>query len=78
MIKFINNINKFIKFISADQPMNMLGRWCHVNVPKCNNNVVMLKIDFANNDNNISFKKNTSKNPVKPYTPQEYIDGMHN
>ena len=78
MIKFINNINKFIKFISADQPMNMLGRWCHVNVPKCNNNVVMLKIDFANNDNNISFKKNTSKYSVKPYTPQEYIDGMHN
>ena len=30
----------------------ILGRWCHVSLPKCCNNVIEKKIDFANRDNN--------------------------
>tara|TARA_Y100000022_G_C12993899_1_gene259186 strand:+ start:73 stop:354 length:282 start_codon:yes stop_codon:yes gene_type:complete len=93
MIKFINsnitniinvnNLNKIINnLFKIDEPMFMLGRWCHVNIPKCNNDVIMRKIDFANSDNNLSYikdknnKVNISKN--KPFTPQEYIDGINN
>jgi len=79
MIKFINsnimNINKinisnfngFInKLFKIDEPMFMLGRWCHVNVPKCNHDVILKKIDFANSDNNLSYKTNkTNKNNTK-------------
>ena len=43
MIKFINNnimnsnIKSFInKLFKVDEPMFMLGRWCHISVPKCN------------------------------------------
>ena len=65
MIKFINsnimnfvNFNNFInKLFKVDEPMIMLGRWCHVNIPKCNNHVIMRKIDFANSDNNLSYIK---------------------
>ena len=65
MIKFINsnimniinisNLNKIINnLFKINEPMFMLGRWCHVNIPKCNNDVIMRKIDFANSDNNLS------------------------
>ena len=62
MIKLINNnlvnFNTFInKFLKVDEPMFMLGRWCHVNLPKCNHSVIMRKIDFANSDNNLSYNK---------------------
>ena len=67
MIKFINNnimnimnINKFNSFINKllkeNEPMNMLGRWCHINVPKCNHDVILKKIDMANRDNNFCIK----------------------
>ncbi len=91
MIKFINNYisnfnnyNNFInRFFKVDEPLNMLGRWCHVNVPKCNYDVILKKIDFANSDNNLSYKTNkinkTNKKVVDDsLTPQEYIDGFYN
>ena len=91
MIKFINSnimniskINSFInKFFKVDEPIFMLGRWCHINVPKCNQDVILKKIDFANSDNNLSYKTNktnktnkTSKKNVND--SQEYIDGFNN
>ena len=88
MLKFIK------KLFKIDEPMFMLGRWCHVNVPKCNHNVILKKIDFANSDNNLSYKANESnkankdnkanknnKNNTKnnkSLSPQEYIDGFNN
>ena len=94
MIKFINNnimnisnINSFInKLFKVDEPISMLGRWCHINVPKCNHDVILKKIDFANSDNNLSYKTNkinknskTNKKVVNnSLTPQEYIDGFYN
>ena len=66
MIKFINsiiNINKLntyiCRFLKFDEPMSMLGRWCHVNMPKCNHEVLIKKIDMANHDNNYSIKEKT-------------------
>jgi hypothetical protein len=35
-----------------------LGRWCHVSLPKCCNNVIEKKIDFANYDNSLCYNKN--------------------
>ena len=35
-----------------------LGRWCHVSLPKCSNNVIEKKIDFANYDNSLCYNKN--------------------
>ena len=91
MIKFINsnimnfvNFNSFInKLFKVDEPMFMLGRWCHVNVPKCNHDVILKKIDFANSDNNLSYKTNkanetSKKNVNDSLRPQEYIDGFYN
>ena len=58
-IKFIN-INNFIKKIKlVNEPTYLLGRWCHINVPHCNNEVIERKIDFANNDNTFCEKPKT-------------------
>ena len=88
MIKFINNnivyISKFNRFINnlfqVNNQIYMLGRWCHVNVPKCNHDVILKKIDFANNDNNLSYETNKiiKKKSNDSLTPQEYIDGFYN
>ena len=91
MIKFINNnimnfvnFNSFInKLFKVDEPIFMLGRWCHINVPKCNHDVILKKIDFANSDNNLSYKTNKTnkineKKSKDSLTPQEYIDGFNN
>ena len=69
MIKFINSnimniskINSFInKLFKVDEPIFMLGRWCHVNLPKCNYNVIEKKIDFANIDNTFCEKPKNIK-----------------
>ena len=87
MIKLINNnlinLNTFInKFLKRDEPIFMLGRWCHVNLPKCNHSVIMRKIDFANSDNNLSYNKINKNNNYfdkkKQLSPQEYIDAFSN
>lgn len=68
MFKFINNFNYFKNILSAllktnEKNIYPLGRWCHVNMPKCDYNVVIKKIDMANRDNNFCIKpKNFNKN----------------
>ena len=61
MFKFINNLTNFTEFLSRftktnDQNLSYLDRWCHVNMPKCNYDVVLKKIDMANRDNNFCIK----------------------
>jgi len=48
MFKFINNLTNFTEFLSRftktnDQKMSYLGRWCHVNMPKCNYDTILKK-----------------------------------
>tara|TARA_Y100000996_G_C22472705_1_gene622814 strand:- start:496 stop:753 length:258 start_codon:yes stop_codon:yes gene_type:complete len=73
---FFKNIYK-IFFNEYKESIPLLGRWCHVNVPNCNSNIILKKIDFANNDNNLSYKNN-KKVVNTSLTPQEYIDGFNN
>ena len=66
MFKFINNLTNFTELLSKftknnEQQLSFLGRWCHVNMPKCNYDVVLKKIDMANRDNNFCIKP-TQKN----------------
>ena len=85
---------KIIKNIfDYHEKTKLLGRWCHVNVPNCNNHVIMKKIDFANLDNNICNyvkKSNSNSNSNNNsnsnsnnnsnnsnYKPQEYIDAFY-
>ena len=61
MFKFINYFMNFknilIKFTKLnEQQFGLLGRWCHVNMPKCDYDVVLKKIDMANGDNNFCIK----------------------
>ena len=63
MYKYIvNNYTRFlIMFKNAFQvrtESQILGRWCHVSLPKCSNNVIEKKIDFANRDNSLCYYKN--------------------
>ena len=94
MVKLISTIfNNFSKILYSPEPYKQLGRWCHPGIPNCTPDVLLRKIDFANSDNNLcnKNKKNfvTVKIPfhkldiydinnTKNYTPQEYIDSMHN
>ena len=61
MIKFIN------KLLNVNNQVYMLGHWCHVNIPKCNHDVILKKIDFANSDNNLSYKTNKTNKTNKIY-----------
>ena len=45
---------KYTKLFEYKNTNITLGRWCHVGVPKCNHEVIMKKLDFANMDNNLS------------------------
>ena len=54
-IEFIKKTLSNINFYNEQKIL--LGRWCHLNVPNCNNDVIIRKIDFANSDNNLSYKK---------------------
>ena len=61
MSKFINNFINFKNILYGltkvnEQQRYLLGRWCHVNMPKCNYDVVLKKIDMANGDNNFCIK----------------------
>ncbi len=94
MLKFISNImDKISKNLYSSESYKNLGRWCHLGIPNCTHDVLLRKIDFANSDNNFCNKKSqsfvTTKIPlhkldinkgIKPnnFTPQEYIDAMHN
>ena len=50
----IKYFNKYLKLNSETYPL--LGRWCHISIPSCNNDVVLKKIDMANQDNNFCYK----------------------
>lgn len=58
MFKFIPSIMKNVSSIlySSEHYRN-LGRWCHPGLPKCTQDVLLRKIDFANSDNNFCNKK---------------------
>ena len=61
MFKFINKLTNFRNILSIltkvnEQQIGLLGRWCHINMPKCNYDVVLKKIDMANRDNNFCIK----------------------
>ena len=61
MFKFINYFMNFknilIKFKKVNEKQfRLLGRWCHVNMPNCNYDVIIKKIDMANSDNNFCIK----------------------
>ncbi len=52
---FVKIIKKTLYNIKLyNEPKFLLGRWCHINIPNCNNDVILRKIDFANSDNNLS------------------------
>lgn len=47
MITYMNTLlNKLFKIETR-----ILGRWCHISMPKCCKNIIDKKIDFANRDN---------------------------
>lgn len=86
-------INNISNILYSTESYRQLGRWCHPGVPNCTQEVLLRKIDFANSDNNLCFKKPanyvSTKVPLKKlevsnneeantFTPQEYIDAMHN
>lgn len=55
IIKYCNKYcNKY--FTLNDETYPLLGRWCHINIPSCNQSVVLKKIDMANQDNNFCYK----------------------
>jgi len=89
--------SKLIRFLQGFKFKNdniLLGRWCHINVPKCNNEIILKKIDFANIDNTFEFNNKNNKNNKndknyereiyntedrnKNFKPQDYINAMLN
>lgn len=54
IISYSNNFLQ--KLFKQEEGKYLLGRWCHINIPNCNNNVILKKIDFANGDNNLCYK----------------------
>jgi len=65
MYKYIvNNYTRFLMMVknifNEKSDGQILGRWCHVSLPKCCNNVIEKKIDFANRDNSFSYNKNNN------------------
>ena len=55
LVSFIGNIFKYETNI-------LLGRWCHISIPSCCENVINRKIDFANSDNNFYINKTNKTN----------------
>lgn len=55
-IKIAKNsfMNIFRTLFKTNETSYLLGRWCHINIPHCNDSVILKKIDFANSDNNLS------------------------
>ena len=58
MFKVINKLTNLLSRLTKvnEQKLGLLGRWCHVNMPKCDYDVVLKKIDMANRDNNFCIK----------------------
>lgn len=53
----LNYYSQFTRIIKntfrESRERQILGRWCHISLPKCCNNVIEKKIDFANRDNSL-------------------------
>ncbi len=58
LVNFIGNIFKYETNV-------LLGRWCHISIPSCCENVINRKIDFANSDNNFDINKTNKSNNSK-------------
>ena len=58
LVNFIGNIFKYETNV-------LLGRWCHISIPSCCENVINRKIDFANSDNNFDINKTNNSNNTK-------------
>tara|TARA_B100001093_G_C26141808_1_gene723617 strand:+ start:151 stop:414 length:264 start_codon:yes stop_codon:yes gene_type:complete len=58
LVTFIGNIFKYETNV-------LLGRWCHISIPSCCENVINRKIDFANSDNNFDINKTNNSNNSK-------------
>lgn len=58
LVNFIGNIFKYETNV-------LLGRWCHISIPSCCENVINRKIDFANSDNNFDINKTNNSNNSK-------------
>ena len=45
IIKFMNNnFKKYIEFLFKNNQNNyLLGRWCHINIPNCDQNIIFKK-----------------------------------
>lgn len=50
---------QLLNFATSDT--QILGRWCHISLPKCSIDVIEKKIDFANRDNSLCYYKNAEK-----------------
>lgn len=66
MYKYIlNNCRRIVFYykniFQETSERQILGRWCHISLPKCCNNVIEKKIDFANRDNSLCYNKSTKK-----------------
>ena len=57
--KMIIISRQLLNFATSDT--QILGRWCHISLPKCSINVIEKKIDFANRDNSLCYYKNDEK-----------------
>lgn len=88
-----NVISNISSILFSGEPYKQLGRWCHPGIPNCTQDVLLRKIDFANSDNNLCNKNSSTfittkiqvnkvelneKVETNTFTPQEYIDAMHN
>ena len=57
LVSFISNIFKYETNV-------LLGRWCHISIPSCCENVINRKIDFANSDNNFDINNSKDNNSI--------------
>ena len=63
--KIIIMTRQIVNFATSDT--QILGRWCHVSLPKCSIDVIEKKIDFANRDNSLYFYKKSDNNRKNLY-----------
>ena len=72
MLKYIPSIiNNISNIVYSTESYRQLGRWCHTGIPKCSQEVLLRKIDFANSDNNLC-----NKNPSTFITTKVALDKL--
>ena len=73
--------NRIRLLIGLQQEYNKLHRWCHKDVPNCNEKVIEKKIEFALSDNDIGSRQlyKLKKNDLnKKFNYQDYISYYYN